>query len=90
METGAIVAVCNAHGVPLLSLRAISDTSHEPFPVPPSVLFDIESQRTSYGELVSYLFRDPAAIWRFFRFAGQIGRVRSTLTDAIVELIGQL
>ena len=26
METGAIVAVCNAHRVPLLSLRAISDT----------------------------------------------------------------
>ena len=26
METGTIVAVCNVHGVPLLSLRGISDT----------------------------------------------------------------
>src|SRR5437588_4678861 len=36
METGAIASVCNAHRVPLLSLRAISDTVQQPFPMPPS------------------------------------------------------
>jgi len=87
METGAIVAVCNAHGVPLLSLRAISDTPGEPFPAPPSVLFDIENQRTNFGRLLVYLLRDPAAIWRLFRFSRQIARVRATLTDAIVALV---
>jgi adenosylhomocysteine nucleosidase len=86
METGAIVAVCNAHGVPLLSLRAISDTAQQPFPMPPSVLFDIERQQTNYGRLLAYLFRSPASIWRLFRFAREIARVRAALTDAIIAL----
>jgi adenosylhomocysteine nucleosidase len=90
METGAIVAICNAHGVPLLSLRGISDTSNQPFPAPPSVLFDIESQRPSYGRLISYLLRHPSSISKMVRFSRQIARVRATLTEAIVELVREL
>ena len=90
METGAIASVCNAHRVPLLSLRAISDTAQQPFPMPPSVLFDIERQQTSYGRLFAYLFRHPASIRRLFRFARQIASARATLTDAIVDLIHEL
>ena len=87
METGAIAAVCSAHGVPLLSLRVISDTPNQPFPMPPSILFDIERQRISYGGLLAYLFRDPASIGRLIRFARRIAHARATLTDAIVDLI---
>ncbi|HYR21431.1 MAG TPA: hypothetical protein VEP30_00725 [Chthoniobacterales bacterium] len=90
METGAIVAVCNAHAVPLLSLRGISDTASQPFPMPPSVLFDIERQQTSHGRLSAYLLRHPASIWRLFRFARQVARVRAALTDAIVDLVRSL
>src|SRR5205085_2607457 len=61
METGAIAGVCNAHGVPLLSLRAISDSPTEPFPVAAHILFDIEQQRPNYGRLAVYLLRDPAS-----------------------------
>ena len=90
METGAIVAVCNAHGVPLLSLRAISDTARQSFPMPPSVLFDIESQRTSLGRLVAYLFRHPTSIWRLLGFTRQIAHARASLTDAIIALVREL
>ena len=90
METGAIVAVCSAHAVPLLSLRAISDTPDEPFPGPPSVLFDIETQRTNFGRLLAYLLRDPAAIRQLYRFSRQIADIRATLTDAIVDLVREL
>jgi adenosylhomocysteine nucleosidase len=90
METGAIVAVCNAHGMPLLSLRAISDSASEPFPAPPSVLFDIESQRTKFGRLFAYILRDPGAGWRLGRFSKRIARVRLTLTDAIAALVREL
>jgi adenosylhomocysteine nucleosidase len=90
METGAIVAVCNAHGVPLLSLRAISDTARQSFPMPPSVLFDIESQRTSLGRVVAYLFRHPTSIWRLLGFTRQIAHARASLTDAIIDLIREL
>jgi adenosylhomocysteine nucleosidase len=90
METGAIADVCKIHGVPLLSLRIISDTASQPFPAPPSVLFDIERQQTNVGGLLAYLLRDPGSGWRLFRFGRQIARARARLTDAIVELVREL
>jgi adenosylhomocysteine nucleosidase len=90
METGAIADVCKIHGVPLLSLRIISDTVSQPFPAPPSVLFDIERQQTNVGGLLAYLLRDPGSIWRLFRFARQIARARARLTDAMVAVVREL
>jgi adenosylhomocysteine nucleosidase len=90
METGAIVGVCNAHGVPLLSLRVISDTPKAPFPAPPKVLFDMERQRPNYGRLISYLFRHPTLVASLLRFVRQIAQARSVLTDAIVALVKEI
>ena len=90
METGAIADVCKVHGVPLLSLRVVSDSASEPFPAPPSVLFDIERQRTNFGRLLAYLLRDPGSVGPLFRFGRQIARARASLTDAIVALVRAL
>jgi adenosylhomocysteine nucleosidase len=90
METGAIADVCKVHGVPLLSLRVISDTVSQPFPAPPSVLFDIEGQQTNFARLFAYLLREPGSIWRLFRFARQIASARARLTDAIVAVVREL
>ena len=90
METSAIVGICNAHGVPLLSLRAISDSPTESFPAPPSVLFDIEHQRPNYPGLILYLFRHPSSIPSLLRFRRQIARVRAVLTEAIVALTKEI
>ena len=87
METGAIADVCKIHGVPLLSVRIISDTAKQPFPAPPSVLFDIERQQTNFGGLFAYLLRDPGSAWRLFRFGRQIAHARARLTDAIIDLV---
>jgi adenosylhomocysteine nucleosidase len=87
METGAIADVCKVHAVPMLSLRVISDTASQPFPAPPSVLFDIERQQTNFGRLLVYLLRDPGSVWRLFRFGRQVARARASLTDAIVDLV---
>ena len=90
METGAIFAVCKAHGIPLLSLRAISDSPREPFPAPAPVLFDIDLQRTSYGRLASYILRHPASVPRLFQFSRKISSVRKKLTDALVALLREI
>ncbi|HTD00967.1 MAG TPA: hypothetical protein VK637_02390 [Chthoniobacterales bacterium] len=90
METGAIADVCKVHGVPLLSLRVISDTLSEPFPAPPSVLFDVEREQTNFGRLLVYLLRDPGSVSRLFRFGRQIARARASLTDAIIALVREL
>jgi adenosylhomocysteine nucleosidase len=90
METGAVVPICAGHDMPLLSLRAISDSPNEPFPAPPSVLFDIDLQRTSYGRLTSYLLRHPASIPKLMRFYKQIAHARKMLTEALVALIREI
>ncbi len=86
METEIIARACAACGVPLLSLRVISDSLSEPFPVPPFVLFDVERQRTSYVKFLIHLFAHPAAISSLLRFARQTARAREALTNAIVDL----
>jgi adenosylhomocysteine nucleosidase len=90
METGSIFAVCNAHGIPLLSVRGISDTPRQPFPTPPDVLFDMERQRTNYARLFGYLLRHPSSISRLLGFGREINRVRAKLTGAIVALVAEL
>ncbi len=90
METGAILEICKAHGMPLLSLRAITDTPNDPFPAPPDILFDIERQRTRYGRLLAYILRHPGSIGPLLRFGRRIAQVRAKLTDAIITLVGGL
>jgi adenosylhomocysteine nucleosidase len=90
METGAILEICKAHGMWLVSLRAITDTPSNPFPAPPDILFDIEGQRTNYGRLFSYILRHPGSIGPLVRFGRRISKVRASLTDALVALIREL
>lgn len=90
METGAIVEICNAHGVPLLSLRAISDSPKQPLPAPPNILFDIEHQRTDLRKLFGHIITGPTSTIRLLQFFRQIREARAVLTDALVELITAL
>ncbi len=87
METQCIAEVCAAKAIPMLSLRAISDTPSRPFPAPPEVLFDIARQRTNLARLAFYIAAHPAAIIRFTSFARQIKQARSSLTEALRLLL---
>jgi len=90
METEFIARACAEHGVPLLSLRVISDTPGQPLPAPPSVLFDLDEQRTNFGRLAVYLAKNPPAVWRLISFARQIARARERLSNAIIALVREL
>ena len=87
METDVIAQTCVERGIPMLSFRVISDTSREPFPAPPSVLFDIEQQKTPILGLAGYLIRKPSSIGRLLRFSRQIARARENLADALTGLV---
>jgi nucleoside phosphorylase len=90
METEFIARSCAEQGVPLLSLRVISDTPRQPLPAPASVLFDLGEQRTNFGRLAFYVAKNPPAIWRLISFARQIGRARERLSNAIIALVREL
>jgi adenosylhomocysteine nucleosidase len=87
METQFVADVCAAAGVPLLALRAISDTPAAPLPLPPHILFDVELQRTSYARLLLHLSGHPAAVPRLARFAKQVAIARHSLGEGIELLL---
>jgi purine-nucleoside phosphorylase len=90
METAVIASACATHGVPMLSLRVVTDSLEEPFPAPPAVLFNIERQRTDLVTLLAHLVRHPGTTWRLFNFSRQIARAREVLASAIVVLLEKL
>jgi hypothetical protein len=87
METEFIARACAERGIPLLSLRVISDTPRKPFPAPAKVLFDIDRQRTSVENLALYLLQHPSAIPRLIAFARRIAQAREILANAIVSIL---
>jgi nucleoside phosphorylase len=87
METEFIARACAARGIPLLSLRVISDTPRNLFPAPANVLFDIERQQTRMLKLATYLLAHPSRVPRLVQFAGRIAHARRVLGDALVKVV---
>jgi nucleoside phosphorylase len=90
METEFIARACATVGIPLLSLRVISDTPQHGFPGPADVLFDIERQQTRILKLATHLLSHPSRVPRMIRFGGRIARARKTLADALVEIVREV
>jgi adenosylhomocysteine nucleosidase len=87
METEVIAELCRAHNLPMLSIRAISDTATEPFPAPADVLFDVAKQRTDVLRLGGYLITHPGAFARLNAFRARVGIARKALADALDEIV---
>ncbi|MGA7275507.1 MAG: hypothetical protein WBX14_11740, partial [Candidatus Udaeobacter sp.] len=84
METEFIARACAAHGIPLLSLRVITDTPREPFPAPARVLFDIAKQKNDLPKLATFFLTHPNRVPGLIQFAWRIAHARKTLADALV------
>ena len=87
METEFIARACAEHGIPLLSLRVITDTPSEPFPAPPNVLFDIEQQQTRFLTLATFFLARPNRVPQLIQFARRIARVRKILASALFDVM---
>jgi nucleoside phosphorylase len=90
METEFIARACARHGIPLLSLRVITDTPRDPFPGPAEVLFDIAKQRPPLAKLGTFFLAHPNCIPRLVQFAQRIARARKILANALLELVKSL
>jgi hypothetical protein len=87
METEFIARACADRGIPLLALRVITDTPSQPFPAPPSVLFDVQQQRTHLGALAKFFITHPGRIPGLVQFARRIARARKTLASALNAVV---
>lgn len=83
METDFIAQICAEHALPMLALRAISDTPARPLPLPPGVLFDLDKQKTRPAKLSLYILRHPTRLPRLIGFARQVRIARRALTRAL-------
>ncbi len=83
METQWIRHACSAAGLPMLSLRVITDTPTSPLPAPPAVLFDVKTQRTRIAPLALHVLRNPTAIARLAEFARRVAACRRTLARGL-------
>ena len=83
METDVIGAACARAGIPLMSIRAVSDSADEALPVPFGVWFDTARQRARPLALVAHLLRHPSHIAPFARFVLRLPRVAEALAQAI-------
>jgi nucleoside phosphorylase len=90
METEFIARACAEHGIPLLSLRVITDTPREPFPAPPNVLFDIEQQQTRFLTLATFFLARPNRVPQLIQFARRIAAAKKTLANALVAIFREL
>ena len=90
METAWIAQACATAGVPMLSLRVISDASDQDFPVPGRVLYDAVRQRPRYLALPAWLAMHPAQIAPFVRFVRGLGPARQRLTRALQTMLAHL
>ena len=83
METATIAAACGRADVRLIAVRAVSDSAHEPLPVPFDVWFDAERQRARPLALACYLIARPARALAFARFVSRLPRVAASLARAV-------
>jgi adenosylhomocysteine nucleosidase len=90
METAAIHRLCSARGIPMLALRAISDTATQDLPIPTAVWFDEKSQRPRPFPLLLHLATHPARISPFITFVRGIGLARSRLTEFLLAALATL
>jgi adenosylhomocysteine nucleosidase len=87
METEFILRACQSHGIPMLSLRVITDAPGEPLPAPAHVLFDIEHQRTPIAALTAFFLMRPNRIPRLMHFARRIAQARKILANALIAVV---
>jgi nucleoside phosphorylase len=87
METEVLAEVCASHDLPMLSLRAISDTAAEPFPAPAHVLFDVAKQKTISSRLGMYLLTHPGAFVRLNAFRQRVAVARKALAVALDAIL---
>lgn len=90
METEFIARACAEHGIPLLSLRVITDTPRHVFPAPPNILFDIARQRPNPFKLAKFFVTHLTRVPSLVQFARRISEARKTLANALVAILREL
>lgn len=90
LETAHFARVCAAHGVPMLSVRCISDGPEDDMPVPARVLLNPETGRPEPFKLFRHLMAHPSSVRGFNQLLKNAKTAQTQLAAGLDELLPQL
>jgi adenosylhomocysteine nucleosidase len=86
METAGIAQVAAEYGLPLLGLRAISDSVDQPLPFNLDEMLD-EQQNLHIGRIVGTIIRHPHMLAQSLRLSQNVNRASQNLAAALFEAL---
>lgn len=86
METYGIAQAAQARGVPLISLRGLSDSLHQPLPFDLAAMTDARGG-FRVGRLLAQVLRHPGLIGRLSRLQENTRRAEENVTAAVMALL---
>jgi adenosylhomocysteine nucleosidase len=87
LESAHLFHVCGEAGIPMLSVRTISDVLDQDMPVPGSVLINPETGRSEPSAIFRYLFRHPAKAAQFAQLVSGARTAQQSLASALGIII---
>ncbi len=90
METAHLAELCQARNIPLLSVRAISDTLTYEMPVPSAVLLNPKTGRPESLQLFRHLIANPLAVTGFNSLVKNARAAQVALGVGLEEILPQL
>ena len=90
LETAHLALVCAARGLPMLSIRCISDPVEEDLPIPADVLLSPRTGRPDPLALFRYLIGHPSSAAGFNQLLKNSRVAQDQLAKGLEEILGQL
>lgn len=88
METVGIAQVAAAKGIPLLSVRAISDCPNEPIPFNLDAIID-EEGNPRLGKMIRMVIRQPRILFQSRRLVRNVKRAADNAATALITALRQ-
>ncbi len=90
LETAQLSGVCAERGLPMLSVRCISDALEDDLPVPAEVLLNPQTGRPNPFMLFRYLVSHPSCVTGFGKLLRNAKVAQVQLAEGLEEILPQL
>jgi adenosylhomocysteine nucleosidase len=90
LETEQLAEICAERGLPMLSVRCISDALEDDLPVPADVLLNPQTGRPDPLMLFRYLISHPASVTGFNKLLKNSRMAQVQLAKGLEEILPQL
>ncbi|MFA7345568.1 MAG: hypothetical protein WC003_14805 [Terrimicrobiaceae bacterium] len=87
LESAHLYQVCCQAGIPMVSVRTISDILEQDVPLPGNVLIDSKTGRSDPASIFRYLFRHPAKAAQFAKLVNNARSAQQSLANALAVIL---